>query len=81
MAEGGCVTTNNKKIADYVRQKLNHSIIRKSNQFKKNSFSDPWYYKVNELGYNYRASEINCALGLSQLKRLNKSLKDKKFFS
>ena len=75
MAEGGCVTTNNKKITDYIRLKLNHSIVRKSNQFKKNSYSDPWYYKVQELGYNYRASEINCALGLSQLKRLKKSLK------
>ena len=35
---------------------------------KEKLFLDPWYYKAKELGYNYRASEINCALGLSQLK-------------
>ena len=38
-------------------------------------FLDPWFYEINELGYNYRASEINCALGLSQLKRLTASIK------
>lgn len=72
MAEGGCVTTNNKIIAEKIRLKLNHGIIRKN---KSKKFLDPWFYQINELGYNYRASEINCALGLSQLERLNSSIK------
>ena len=71
MAEGGCVTTNNKIIAEKIRLKLSHGIIRKQ---KSKKFLDPWYYQINELGYNYRASELNCALGLSQLKRLSASI-------
>ena len=72
MAEGGCVTTNNKQLANKIRLKLSHSILRKNNTniVKKNNFSQPWYYEVSDLGWNYRASEINCALGLSQLARL-----------
>lgn len=76
MAEGGCVTTNNKVLSEKIRRKLNHDIIRKKNIRKgSKKFLDPWFYEINELGYNYRASEINCALGLSQLKRLNESIK------
>ena len=72
MAEGGCVTTNNLKLAKEVRSKLNHSIT------KDKSTLDPWYYNIKELGWNYRASEINCALGLSQLSRLKALLKKRK---
>ena len=76
MAEGGCVTTNNKVLSEKIRRKLNHDIIRKKNIMKvSKKFLDPWFYEINELGYNYRASEINCALGLSQLKRLTASIK------
>ena len=77
MAEGGCVTTNNKQLANKIRLKLSHSILRKNNPniVKKNKFSEPWYYEVSNLGWNYRASEINCALGLSQLSRLKQILK------
>lgn len=71
MAEGGCVTTNNKIIAEKIRLKLSHGIIRKG---KNKNFLKPWYYQINELGYNYRASEINCALGLSQLRRIDASI-------
>ena len=77
MAEGGCITTNSKKIADKVRLKLDHGLIRNNSRKKEKLFLDPWYYKAEELGYNYRASEINCALGLSQLKRLKKSIKER----
>ena len=76
MAEGGCITTKNKKISEIVRCKLSHGIVRKSTKKKYDkNFLDPWYYKVSELGFNYRASELNCALGLSQIKRLKASLK------
>ena len=73
MAEGGCITTNNKSLNNKIRLLLNHSMERKNykNQTSGN-FSRPWYYKVSDLGWNYRASEINSALGLSQIKRLKK---------
>ena len=74
MAEGGCVTTNNTRLAKKIRCKLNHAMIKN----KDVRFADPWFYQINELGWNYRASEINCALGNSQLTRLNKLLKKRK---
>ena len=79
MAEGGCITTNNKSLNNKIRLKLNHSIQR--DQIKTLSNSQPyypWYYEVSELGWNYRASEINCALGLSQISRLDKIIKKRK---
>ena len=69
MAEGA-VLQQIVKIADKIRRKLDHGLIRNNSKKKEKLFLDPWYYKAEELGYNYRASEINCALGLSQLKRL-----------
>ena len=79
MAEGGCVTTNNNIIAKKIRLKLNHGIVRKCTKKNRSTkFLNPWYYQINELGYNYRASEINCALGLSQLKRLSLSINKRK---
>ena len=60
--EGGIVTTNNKKYADKIKLLRSHG-IQKEKEY--------WKYNINELGYNYRLSDINCALGLSQLKKLN----------
>jgi len=60
--EGGIITTNNKKYADRIKLLRNHG-IKKEKKY--------WKYNINELGYNYRLSDINCALGLSQLKKLN----------
>ena len=77
MAEGGCITTNNTNLMNKIRLKLSHSIIRKSSKSGK-GFTNPWLYKVKDLGWNYRASEINCALGLSQLSRLPKIIEKRK---
>jgi dTDP-4-amino-4,6-dideoxygalactose transaminase len=60
--EGGIITTNNKKYADKIKLLRSHG-IQKEKKY--------WKYDINELGYNYRLSDINCALGLSQLKKLN----------
>ena len=63
--EGGVITTNNKIL--YNRQKMlrSHYIIRENK--KKH-----WKYQINKIGFNYRLSDINCALGLSQFKKINK---------
>ena len=66
-AEGGAILTNQKAIY----KKVN---ILKSHGIKKNS-NNLWYSEMKELGYNYRISDIQCALGISQLKKLNKFVK------
>jgi len=67
-AEGGSILTNNKKIYESINLIKNHGIIRDKNLSKK---FGAWFYSIKKLGYNYRISDIQCALGISQLKRLN----------
>ena len=67
-AEGGSILTNNKKIYENISLLKNHGIIRNKNLSKK---FGAWFYSIKKLGYNYRISDIQCALGISQLKRLN----------
>ena len=68
--EGGCITTNSKKIFEYIHAIRSGGIIKeKKNLINKNLPS--WYYEQHYLGFNLRLSDINAALGLSQLKRLS----------
>ncbi len=82
--EGGVITTNDKKIYDKLIRLRNHGLEKKKENFilKKNAFtndlSNPWYYEMQELGYNYRITDIQCALGLSQLKKIDKFIKRRK---
>jgi dTDP-4-amino-4,6-dideoxygalactose transaminase len=68
--EGGIVTTNNKKIAKNIKLFRSHGILRDKKKH--------WKYDVLKHGFNYRLSDINCALGLSQLKKINFFLKKRK---
>jgi dTDP-4-amino-4,6-dideoxygalactose transaminase len=76
MGEGGCVTTNDDDLAKIIKEKRSHGIKRIQKQMKflpeKNA---KWYYEMHELGWNYRADELTCALGLSQLRRLKTNIK------
>jgi len=67
--EGGIVTTNNSKISRSINLYRNHGILR--------SKSKHWKYDILKHGFNYRISYINCALGLSQLKKINFFLKNR----
>jgi UDP-4-amino-4,6-dideoxy-N-acetyl-beta-L-altrosamine transaminase len=62
--EGGAVTTNSK---EYYEKLL---LLRNHGMFKTNDMK-PWEYEMRELGYNYRITDLQCALGLSQLNRLD----------
>jgi len=64
-AEGGAVTTNNKKLASAMRLMRSHNVIRTKSNYRK------WEYTVRDLGYNYRLSDIQCALGINQLKKIH----------
>ena len=74
-AEGGSILTDNKKIYEKVSKLRSHGINR-SNELKKKHGS--WYYSIDELGYNYRLTDIQSALGNSQLKKLNKFISDRR---
>ena len=62
--EGGAIGTNDKEIYKKLLILRNHGIVKKENFY-------PWEYRMVELGYNYRLSDVACSLGISQLKKLN----------
>ena len=74
--EGGVATTNNKLLFEKMKRLRCHGITKNRNefQFKKEG---QWYYEQNLLGFNYRLSDIQASLGISQLKRLEKIVKKK----
>jgi len=74
--EGGMVTTNDRELYDRLLLFRSHGITRAPDRFvnlkrpEENSGKvPPWYYEMKDLGYNYRITDIQCALGLSQLKK------------
>ncbi len=75
--EGGAVITNNKKFADKIRLLRSHGSVRDKNWNNKLG-RGPWYYQADLLGYNYRITDFQAALGISQLKRLDQQNKYKK---
>lgn len=65
--EGGVITTNNSDFAQKMRIFRNHGITSDHHQ---RTVSGSWFYEMIDLGYNYRLTDFQCALGLSQLKKL-----------
>ncbi len=65
--EGGMVTTNDSRFASRLRLFRNHGIPSEASERIKNK---TWFYEMIDLGYNYRLSDIQCALGISQLQKL-----------
>jgi len=83
--EGGMITTNDEKLYKQLLSLRSHGITRDSAAFKNSikqaggSLNDTaypgWYMEMQELGYNYRITDFQCALGISQLKRADEGLK------
>lgn len=67
--EGGMIMTNDEKLYERLLLFRSHGITRNEDLMTKNE--GEWYYEQLELGYNYRITDIQCALGISQLKRLD----------
>jgi UDP-4-amino-4,6-dideoxy-N-acetyl-beta-L-altrosamine transaminase len=63
-AEGGAVTTNDEEIYKKLLTLRAHGMV-------KDDSMKPWEYQMQELGFNYRITDIQCALGISQLKKLD----------
>lgn len=68
--EGGMVLTGDEELAKSLRLFRTHGITKDEADFVYPSHG-PWYYEMQELGWNYRLTDIQCALGISQMKRLN----------
>jgi perosamine synthetase len=69
--EGGMVTTNDERLAETLRRFRNHGI---SSEARERQDAGQWFYEMVLLGFNYRLTDIACALGLSQLERLAPNL-------
>lgn len=76
MGEGGAITTQNPQIAITLELLRSHGMVREPSQWQGEE-TGPWYYEMQELGYNYRISDINCALGTSQLNKLDSFIENR----
>lgn len=71
--EGGMITTNDEKLYKHLLKLRSHGIERDHTLFEMPSHGG-WYHEMQELGFNYRMSDINAALGLSQLGKLSQNI-------
>jgi UDP-4-amino-4,6-dideoxy-N-acetyl-beta-L-altrosamine transaminase len=69
--EGGAVLTDREDLYEKLLMFRNHGITKDDKKFTKEKEGD-WYYEMQFLGFNYRMTDIQAALGISQLKKLNK---------
>jgi len=69
--EGGAVATNDEEIYKKLLRLRNHGMVRDNTMY-------PWEYKMVDLGYNYRLSDVACAMGLSQLEKIDTFLEKRR---
>lgn len=75
--EGGMITTNSKTLYDKLNLLRTHGITKDASKYKNSPdevAQGPWYYEMQELGYNYRLTDFQAALGISQLQRADEGL-------
>jgi len=79
VGEGGMITTKDARLGARMRLARNHGMTREPEAFRERAAAssaegkiNPWYYEMHEPGYNYRLPDILCALGLSQLAKLDR---------
>lgn len=76
--EGGVITTNDRDIYERLMLFRSHGITKDHDNFVDNDMaftdneSNPWYYEMQELGFNYRITDMQCALGMAQLKKIDR---------
>lgn len=68
--EGGAITTDDPDVATRLRDVRNHGLVRDAARLER--ADGPWYYEIQSLGFNYRLTAIQCALGRSQLAKLGR---------
>ncbi len=70
-AEGGVATTRNEDLATHMRELASHGVTRDRTRWTDAGPKGPWAYQQFDLGFNYRMTELQAALGLSQMDRLD----------
>jgi len=76
--EGGMITTNDDAIYQHLLQLRSHGITAETGKLQdmeqgfSNGIKNPWYYEMQNLGFHYRITDIQCGLAMSQLKKLPK---------
>lgn len=78
--EGGMVLTNKEDLYEKLIRLRTHGITRNVELMKEESHG-PWYYQQLELGFNYRMTDIQAALGASQMQRLDEFVKQRRFLA
>ncbi len=75
--EGGAVTTNSPELYEKLCHLRNHYMLRNPKDLREEN-PPPWHYEIPELGYNYRLTDIQAALGISQLGKLERFLEQRR---
>lgn len=84
MGEGGAITTRDPDVASRLEHLRSHGITHNAEDFKNEGLAfdgevpNPWYHELQELGLNYRATDIQCALGLSQLTKAQRFVEQRR---
>ena len=84
MGEGGAITVNNPELAERIRRDRNHGVERDPAKLRQPFSRDlsgeiaQWAYEMDEPGFNYRASDLHCALAASQLQKLPRFLRERR---
>jgi dTDP-4-amino-4,6-dideoxygalactose transaminase len=74
--EGGAVLTNDARLYQRLLELRTHGITRDPGRLTRDD--GPWYYEQHNLGYNYRITDLQCALGLSQLRKLPRFIEQRR---